>query len=103
MAPGDWFSVDGKHPASLELLVGERPGGMVGGLLLIEQEGVEYAKDADGTRILPIFASRPLSPARREALESDVVYRMSADSPRFNAKPVKVAEFKGDVTVDVSI
>ena len=76
---------------------------MVGGLLLIEQEGVEYAKNADGTRILPIFASRPLSPARRDALESDVVYRMSADSPRFNAKPVKVAEFKGDVTVDVSI
>ena len=103
MAPGDWFSVDGKHPVSLELLVGERPGGMVGGLLLIEQEGVEYAKNADGTRILPIFASRPLSPARRDALESDVVYRMSADSPRFNAKPVKVAEFKGDVTVDVSI
>jgi len=103
MAPGDWFTVDGKHPVTLELLVGERPGGIVGGVLLIEQAGVDYAKNADGTRILPIFASRPLSLMRREAIESDAAYTMSSDSPRFNARPVKVAEFKDDVDVDVSI
>lgn len=103
MAPSDWFVADPKRPLALELFVGERPGGMVGGVLLIEQEGVDYAKAADGTRILPVFATRPLSETTKLEL-AEASYPMSVDSPRFNAKPRNVASLtKGDVAVDVNI
>lgn len=103
MAPGDWFTVDAKHPATMELFVGERPGGMVGGVLLIEQEGVDYAKAPDGTMILPVFASRPLAETTKLDL-AEASYPMSSDSPRFNARPRNVAAVtQDDVTVDVNI
>lgn len=39
----------------IEILIGEQPGGRGHADLLIEQEGVEYKKDARGNPILPIF------------------------------------------------
>lgn len=103
MAPSDWFTVDAKRPQTLELFVGERPGGMVGGVLLIEQEGVDYAKAADGTSILPVFAVRPLAETTKLEL-AESAYPMSTDSPRFNARPKNVASVtKEDVVVDVNI
>ena len=87
----------------LELFVGERPGGMVGGVLLIEQEGVDYAQAADGTTVLPVFAVRPLAETVKLDL-AEAAYPMSVDSPRFNAKPRNVAAAtQGDVVVDVNI
>lgn len=103
MAPGDWFSVDPGRPRALELFVGERPGGMVGGVLLIEQEGVDYVQAADGTTVLPVFAVRPLAETVKLDL-AEAAYPMSVDSPRFNAKPRNVAAAtQGDVVVDVNI
>ncbi|MGN0855104.1 MAG: hypothetical protein ACI4R9_06260 [Kiritimatiellia bacterium] len=103
MAPSDWFTVDAKHPVEMELFVGERPGGLVGGVLLIEQEGVEYAKAADGTMILPVFASRPLAETTKLDL-AEASYPMSGDSPRFNARPRGVTAVQpGDVDVTVNI
>ena len=88
----------------MNLMVGERPGGMVGGLLLIQEEGVEYERNPDGTLILPIFATRPLSNTMKLSIAEDSKYKMSSDSPRFNARPRKVAEAtKDDVSVEVSI
>ena len=108
MCPGDWFTIDPKHPADLLFLVGECPGGMIGGLLLVQEDGVEYPKNADGTMKLPLFCSRPLSTKER------MKYNESADSkwfsvdnsPRFNAKAKgesSKAITKDDVSVDVSI
>lgn len=103
LAPGDWFAVDPGRPRALELFVGERPGGMVGGVLLIEQEGVDYAQAADGTTVLPVFAVRPLAETVKLDL-AEAAYPMSVDSPRFNAKPRNVAAAtQGDVVVDVNI
>ena len=102
MTPGDWFAVSAREPVTVELLVGERPGGQVGGLLLIEEEGVEYAVAEDGTRVLPVFCSRPLSISRQLELER-CSYRMSVDAPRFNV-PRRTAEVtKDDVSVEVNI
>ena len=103
MAPSAWFAVDPDRPLALELLVGERPGGMVGGVLLIEEEGVAYAKAADGTTILPVFAVRPLAETTKLDL-AEANYPMGVDSPRFNAKPKDVAAVtQGDIVVDVNI
>lgn len=104
MGPSDWFTIDSRKASRIDFLVGECPGGYVGGLVLIEEEGVEYEKNPDGTVILPIFATRPLSNTAKLTLAEDTRYRMATDSPRFNAKPKQVTECtKGDVEVDVSI
>jgi hypothetical protein len=40
---------------SMEILIGEQPGGRSGFCLMIEKEGVEYTKDSRGNPILPVF------------------------------------------------
>ena len=96
----------------IELMIGEHPGGVVGGLLLIEESGVSYPKNMDGTVAYPIFTMRPLSNAVRFDLQDDPYFKnsnhiMNIDSPRFNAGPKKEAKPAGvsasDVSVDVSI
>jgi hypothetical protein len=52
---GDWFFLGKGRPADIEVLIGERPGGVFYTHLLIEQDGVDYPKGADGRPILPIF------------------------------------------------
>ena len=39
----------------MEVLIGERPGGLFYVVLLVEEEGVEYKKDGGGNPILPLF------------------------------------------------
>ncbi len=52
---GDWFRLKANDPVTMEVLIGERPGGVFYCRLLIEQEGVEYQKLPDGRPLLPIF------------------------------------------------
>ncbi|MDF7800357.1 hypothetical protein P4C99_12840 [Pontiellaceae bacterium B1224] len=52
---GDWFHMTKGRPIDMEVLIGELPGGWFYCRLLIEQEGVEYPKSADGRPILPVF------------------------------------------------
>ena len=51
---GKWIKLSG--PTKIDIVIGETPGGKVGGLLMFEQKGVEYAKRSDGTPILPLFS-----------------------------------------------
>jgi hypothetical protein len=55
MEIGDWFYLSNGKPVEMEVLVGERPGGVFYCHLLIEQDGVDYPTGADGRPILPIF------------------------------------------------
>ena len=52
---GDQFQVQDNEPYDLELLIGEHPGGQFMAYLMLEKEGVDYAKDSHGSPILPIF------------------------------------------------
>ncbi|MBB5037164.1 hypothetical protein [Prosthecobacter dejongeii] len=55
---GRWFKFN--SPARIDIVVGERPGGRVGGVLLIQNKKQRYELRADGTPILPVFAmSKP--------------------------------------------
>ncbi len=112
MAPSDWFELQPNKPVKIELMIGEHPGGMVGGLILIQEEGVTYSKNTDGTVVYPIFTTRPLSNATRFDLQDDPIFKrsghqMNVDSPRFNAGPKKESQPAGvskeDVPVEVSI
>jgi hypothetical protein len=39
----------------IEILIGETPGGLFSGYLLIEEVGAQYQKDSTGSPILPLF------------------------------------------------
>jgi len=55
---GDWFHLTKGRPTDMEVLLGERPGGRFYCTLLIEQDGVDYPRGADGLPILPIFKTQ---------------------------------------------
>lgn len=52
---GKWVKMDGT--TQIDIVVGERPGGRVGGLLLIQAKKGKYAERADKTPILPVFTT----------------------------------------------
>ncbi len=51
---GKWIKLKG--PAKIDILIGETPGGKMGGLLMCQKKGETYETRADGTPILPLFA-----------------------------------------------
>ena len=65
-ARGDALRLKAGQFYDMEVLIGEQPGGLVFFSLLLEEEGVEYRRDAKGNPILPVFrlAGGPLPEAR---------------------------------------
>ena len=52
---GKWVRLNG--PAKIDIVVGERPGGRVGGLLLVQNKKGKYRERPDGSPILPVFTT----------------------------------------------
>ncbi|MGC4002798.1 MAG: hypothetical protein QM811_06560 [Pirellulales bacterium] len=64
---GKWINLSG--PTKIDILVGEVPGGLVGGLLMCQARDQKYAVRRDGTPILPLFVTaRPDSRNLRQNL-----------------------------------
>ena len=55
---GNWVDLTGAF--QVDILVGERPGGQMGGALMAQKEGESYKKRKDGTPILPTFSTGKL-------------------------------------------
>jgi hypothetical protein len=66
-AKGDAINVVAGHVYSIQIIIGEQPGGSTSDDLLIQKEGVDYQKDAKGNPILPVFrtADTKLADLRR--------------------------------------
>jgi len=54
---GKWVKLDG--PAKVDIIVGERPGGKVGGVLLVQHRKSQYRLRPDGSPILPVLMTSP--------------------------------------------
>lgn len=52
---GKWVRLNG--PTKIDIVVGERPGGRVGGLLLVQSRKGKYRERPDGSPILPVFTT----------------------------------------------
>lgn len=65
---GDWVELLPLKPTRIDIVIGENPGGWMGGLLLVEQEGRTYQRDAAGRAVLPLFALQPLTETERASL-----------------------------------
>ena len=57
---GEWVSFEPGSDYRIDITIGERPGGVISGLLLAEEEGVNYEKTKEGRPVWPVFATRPL-------------------------------------------
>lgn len=60
---GDWIELRAGQPVDLDILIGERPGGIFNALLLYEKKGETYSVNGKGEVILPLFqvAAFPMS------------------------------------------
>ena len=67
---GEWFSLRQGQTIDVDVAIGERPGGKVGFVLMIEQKGEDYKKAADGRPILPPFVFGQLTPGDLDYLEN---------------------------------
>jgi len=65
---GDWVELLPLKPTRIDIVIGENPGGWMGGLLLVEQEGRTYRRDAAGRAVLPLFALQPLTETEQASL-----------------------------------
>lgn len=54
---GDWVTLETGQEIQIDLAIGERPGGKIGFLLLVEKEGEEYRRTAEGRPVLPLFST----------------------------------------------
>ena len=82
---GDWIELEAGKPVRIDLAIGEEPGGVVGGVLLVEEMGATYETAANGRKILPVFTTSRLSPEERRQIEAfGSTFRIATDAPVMN-------------------
>jgi hypothetical protein len=84
---GKWVKMH--EPFKLDIVVGETPGGRVGGLLMVQDKNAKYEERADGTPILPIFATTKLEMDDLKRLQDDPyakAVQIAKDIPVFAGK-----------------
>jgi len=52
---GDWIDLRADQPVDIDILIGERPGGVFHALLLYQKKGETYPRNNKGEIILPLF------------------------------------------------
>ena len=83
---GGWFDLKEGQEFDIDIGIGENPGGMVGFLLMIEEEGQTYRKGSDGRNVLPPFVFGPLTPEDTKALKAFSGWEFELDNvPVFTA------------------
>ena len=58
---GDWIELRADRPVDIDILIGERPGGMFNALLLYQKKGETYPVTKRGEVILPLFQVAPVA------------------------------------------
>jgi hypothetical protein len=68
LRPGDWMTLKADEIIDLDIMVGDRPGGIFNAFLMIEKQGASYNTDRRGHSILPVFQIAPFdTPPSRDA------------------------------------
>lgn len=69
---GDWIKMKKGVPVEIDLVIGERPGGLLGFILQIEEKGHKYRKAPNGRPILPLFTTSPFSGAEKQEMHGQL-------------------------------
>lgn len=56
---GDWLDLKADQPIDIDIIIGERPGGMFHGVVLYEKKGGRRTLDKAGHAVLPLFQIAP--------------------------------------------
>lgn len=88
---GKWVRISGT--TRIDIVVGERPGGRVGGMLLVQSKKGKYQTRSDGTPVLPVFSTVKIEPGDLQRMQdfagSDNAYEIATDTPVFTlGKPL---------------
>ncbi|MBB5353220.1 hypothetical protein HNR46_003475 [Haloferula luteola] len=65
---GDWVEFKAGEPQKLDLAIGERPGGYLFFILMVEKKGETYRKAPDGRPILPLFTTSMFSDEDKKSI-----------------------------------
>lgn len=68
---GDWVTLKAGDVIDFDLAIGERPGGKVGFVLMLEEKGADYRLASDGRPILPLFSTGPISDEEKNRIIGD--------------------------------
>jgi hypothetical protein len=97
MTFGHWVK-PGKY--RIDILFGERPGGVIGGALLIQEKNKTYRKESNGRPLLPIFTTSTLTKEEKKRLK-DSKWTIETDGPVMLARKVKVAKEKAVTGLEI--
>lgn len=89
---GSWVNFSGAQPRRVDIIIGEEPGGYIGGLLMVQKNGTPYETEVNGRPVLPLFTVQPLTPRDRQMIASFSDWR-------FDSKPPPVMGRRRDVVV----
>jgi hypothetical protein len=68
LRPSDWITLKADEIIDLDIMVGDRPGGVFNAFLMVEKQGANYNTDRRGHLILPVFQIAPFdTPPSRDA------------------------------------
>ena len=93
---GEWVDLQALNPHRIDIVIGENPGGWVGGLLMLQQEDREYATDVKGRPILPIFTVQPLTPEELKIMHSVPGWRFDDHVPIMGVRQERLAANTSD-------
>jgi hypothetical protein len=68
---GDWVTLKAGDVIDFDLAIGERPGGKVGFVLMLEEKDADYRLASDGRPILPLFSTGPISDEEKNRIIRD--------------------------------
>ena len=82
---GNWVQ-PGVH--KIDLIFGERPGGLISAVLLVQEKGKKYPTDTDGRPILPLFNTMKLNKEEKKRV-SAIKWKMETNGPvmGYSGKP----------------
>ncbi len=61
LRPGEWMTIKPGEIIDLDILVGDRPGGVFNVFMMVEKQGGTYESDRRGHPILPVFQVAPFN------------------------------------------
>jgi hypothetical protein len=72
---GDWVELSASATVDIDILIGERPGGIFHALLLYQKKGESYPLNGKGEIILPLFQVAPFTMSETRFLTDRTPWR----------------------------
>lgn len=100
---GDWLTFDPNESHRIDILVGEHPGGLVGGVLMVQEKNHTYQVTPEGRPVLPVFTVQRPTVEERVRLVRFEKWAFDPEMPVFNTRPAPKLVEKAEDKLTVEI